>query len=353
METKDKLFDTSLESVEYAMLLETEAQTLNWDWLCRTYVQWHAIAFLLSELCVRTKGEAVSRAWRALEATVKRGRLPLNGNSSYYTGQQGYLWKPLAKLLAKAKAARERETTLEQAYQAIRSGQHLNINFPWKKPNKLLPLPTDQPSSDSMDRFSRPFISKLGGMPVPSFPTRQIGSPKRCLESLDTSRPITRVVGEDVEQSQWVQSGMYADSSSLGHQFQHLSTFGLDHVIFDVTDEQDYAFLNITPLAQEQLHSTEATQSSHETYFQPTMNGASPMDGVYTATQLSIGNVKVYDLTTLETMSGKSNDSSMLGGSTIDWQCWDDMVYRYGHGGHAVNNTDITGTVPLHPIHFL
>src|SRR4051812_49305435 len=57
-ETKDKLFITSLENIEYSMLLETEARTMKWGWLFRTYVQWHAIAFLLSELCVRTKGEA-------------------------------------------------------------------------------------------------------------------------------------------------------------------------------------------------------------------------------------------------------------------------------------------------------
>ncbi|EDU43367.1 conserved hypothetical protein [Pyrenophora tritici-repentis Pt-1C-BFP] len=51
-ETKDKLFITSLENVEYSLLLETEARTMKWGWLFRTYIQWHAIAFLLSELCL-------------------------------------------------------------------------------------------------------------------------------------------------------------------------------------------------------------------------------------------------------------------------------------------------------------
>jgi hypothetical protein len=86
-ETKDKLFITSLENVEYSILLETEARTMKWGWLFRTYVQWHAIAFLLSELCVRTKGEAVERAWRALEATAGRWWFPLNDASPLRKGQ--------------------------------------------------------------------------------------------------------------------------------------------------------------------------------------------------------------------------------------------------------------------------
>src|SRR5690349_18440693 len=91
-ETKDKLFITSLENIEYSILLETEARTMKWGWLFRTYVQWHAIAFLLSELCVRTKGEAVERAWRALETTAGCWWFPLNDGSPHRKGQQGCLW---------------------------------------------------------------------------------------------------------------------------------------------------------------------------------------------------------------------------------------------------------------------
>ncbi|KAK0665003.1 Bikaverin cluster transcription factor bik5 [Lasiodiplodia hormozganensis] len=108
-ETKDKLFVTSLENVEYSILLETEERTQKWGWLFRTYVQWHAIAFLLSELCHRTEGELVARAWRAVEATAARRWNDLSNDQ-----KKGCLWRPLRKLVARARAAREAQLAREQ-----------------------------------------------------------------------------------------------------------------------------------------------------------------------------------------------------------------------------------------------
>ncbi|EMC99905.1 hypothetical protein BAUCODRAFT_63686, partial [Baudoinia panamericana UAMH 10762] len=102
-ETKDKLFITSLENIEYALLLETETRTMKWGWLFRTYMQWHALAFILSELCCRTTGELADRAWTAIEKT-RDGRWgrPFDG------ARASQLWRPLRKLYRKAKDARQR-----------------------------------------------------------------------------------------------------------------------------------------------------------------------------------------------------------------------------------------------------
>lgn len=103
-EIKDKLFITSLENIEYSLLLETEARTMKWGWLFRTYMQWHALAYILSELCHRTRGDLVERAWIAVEKT-RDGRWDECSNA----GQQnrsGHLWRPLFKLITKAQAAR-------------------------------------------------------------------------------------------------------------------------------------------------------------------------------------------------------------------------------------------------------
>ncbi|KAK4984755.1 hypothetical protein LTR66_008389 [Elasticomyces elasticus] len=100
-ETKDKLFITSLENIEYSILLETESRTIKWGWLFKTYMQWHALAFLLSELCHRTTGDIVERAWQAVDKTREGRWGEVAGDS-----RSGHLWKPLRKLLAKAKAAR-------------------------------------------------------------------------------------------------------------------------------------------------------------------------------------------------------------------------------------------------------
>lgn len=101
-EVKQKLFITSLENMEYSVLLETEARTKHWGWLFRTYIQWHALAFTLSELCHRTTGDLVDRSWIAVEKTCS-GRLTGNAPEENNTG---HLWRPLKKLYRKAKSAR-------------------------------------------------------------------------------------------------------------------------------------------------------------------------------------------------------------------------------------------------------
>lgn len=103
-ETKEKLFITSLENIEYSLLLETESRTMKWGWLFKTYMQWHALAFILSELCDRTTGDLVDRAWNAVEKT-RDGRWGMNISEN---SRAGHLWRPLKKLYRKAKEARER-----------------------------------------------------------------------------------------------------------------------------------------------------------------------------------------------------------------------------------------------------
>ncbi|RAL67986.1 hypothetical protein DID88_008710 [Monilinia fructigena] len=66
--TKDRLLKSSIEVIEYSRILETEASTKKWGWLFRTYVQWHAIAFILGELSVRKNSLLVERAWQAIDS---------------------------------------------------------------------------------------------------------------------------------------------------------------------------------------------------------------------------------------------------------------------------------------------
>ena len=101
-EVKDRLFHTSVEVIEFSRLLETDRSTLKWGWLFRTYVQWHALAFVLSELCFRTTGPAVEKAWAVIESALADEETHISSN------QRGMLWKPLRKLLIKAKAGRKK-----------------------------------------------------------------------------------------------------------------------------------------------------------------------------------------------------------------------------------------------------
>ncbi|KAJ8109389.1 hypothetical protein OPT61_g7497 [Boeremia exigua] len=353
-ETKDKLFITSLENVEYSILLETEARTMKWGWLFRTYVQWHAIAFLLSELCVRTKGQAVERAWRALEATAGRWWFPLNDASPDRKGQQGCLWRPLRKLLAKARAAREREIKLEQASQAVRNGQHLGGDFPWIAPNTLNPIKIDEPSPEDLDKLLRPVAPKLGEVPMYTTPPSWHGSPI----SLNTNNPVNGLAGEDYGQARKSQSngssGPRSQTTSPGQQFNSLTGFGLDNVILDVMEGQGYTALNNVSDAQSPPNSMQTTQAGFPTAVQPVMaSGANLMTGIYAPGMQYFETMDFGNMASAETLNDSSNDSPIMDGGNMDWQVFDDMVNQYGFDGQVAASANVTGTGHMGLMHFL
>ncbi|KAI5458078.1 hypothetical protein BGZ63DRAFT_416526 [Mariannaea sp. PMI_226] len=69
-------------------------------WWTGTYVQWHPLAVALAELCVQTEGELVDRAWDVVDRNFPGSRDNIADSS------RGALWRPIKKLLKKAKAAR-------------------------------------------------------------------------------------------------------------------------------------------------------------------------------------------------------------------------------------------------------
>lgn len=105
-ETKDRLFRTSVDIIQWSNVLESEASTKKWGWLFRTYVQWHAVVFVLSQLCIRTRGPEVDRAWQVINEVISGFDMRLSAQ------KRGMLWKPMRKLMARAQAVRARE--LEQ-----------------------------------------------------------------------------------------------------------------------------------------------------------------------------------------------------------------------------------------------
>ncbi|KAJ5614104.1 C6 transcription factor [Penicillium herquei] len=61
--TNDELFHMAVEIVKFASLIQKNEATAQWAWLCKTYKQRHAVAFILSELCVRPISPETNQAW--------------------------------------------------------------------------------------------------------------------------------------------------------------------------------------------------------------------------------------------------------------------------------------------------
>jgi len=114
--------------------------------------QWHAIAFILSELCVRTTGPDVERAWKTIE-------LATSEQSDEFTKLAAHLWKPLRKLKAKAKNQREQSVASESAAQAehVPHGESqtlMNMDLGVNNLYTAGQMPGFDPSTASQDQFS-------------------------------------------------------------------------------------------------------------------------------------------------------------------------------------------------------
>jgi hypothetical protein len=364
-ETKDKLFITSLENIEYSMLLETEARTMKWGWLFRTYVQWHAIAFLLSELCVRTKGEAVDRAWHALETSAGRWWFPLGNNSSHRKGKVGCLWKPLRKLMAKAQNARQKELALERASQALKTGGPFFTDFS-QLTDQLNRQDRNQPDPENLDRMLRPAAPKLGEMPVAQPPTwtssPQSGQSEYSFsaDTPDSSRRATH------DRNSISGATAKADANALDT-FNALSEHGYDYLMGDImnglsvdglpennTATAPTAFSTSNPL-MDPRPTTSLAENGQPNMFNPSpllqQNEAAAGFAAFPQTQ-SPRMMTNGSLNNSPQGNSRSNsDSPLLDGANMDWAVWDDLVNQYGME-NPQQMTTANGTGHLGMVHW-
>ncbi|KAK8166548.1 fungal-specific transcription factor domain-containing protein [Phyllosticta citrichinensis] len=296
-ETRDKLFVTSLENVEYALLLETEARTEKWGWLFRTYVQWHAIAFLLSELCVRTKGEVVDRAWRAVEATAARRWQDLTLDQ-----KKGCIWRPLRKLVSRARAAREAE--LQREREEILRAQL----------NSYPSLASQGPLG--LDLFAQYARSRNNGVPMANANTSALQNGTPTLDQIDRGRRVSDLVRQNSlrqqqeEQQQQEQGGL--DMLSTMPQTSpnlHLQTQGTD-VNMDQAD-----WLTKDPV-------------SNPAPFDPLVNFISDNTSPAIPPSHKPSLARTDSSNQNKTLSSATSPS--LGDDPMNWASWDDLVNQYG-----------------------
>jgi hypothetical protein len=100
--TRESLFLTAIEVLEFGRLLEADPKTAKWGWLFRTNMQWHGVAFVLSEVCVRPICPVTDRAWNAVSSLYSEWAVQA-------THKKGMLWRPLAALMKRAAATRSKQ----------------------------------------------------------------------------------------------------------------------------------------------------------------------------------------------------------------------------------------------------
>lgn len=96
--TRDQLFTISIKVLELSSELLTSPALAQWTWHSKTHVQWHAVAFVLSEICSRPPSLDCDHAWEYAQTVYNRWEMKEN---------KGNLWRPIKQLMAKAQYIRE------------------------------------------------------------------------------------------------------------------------------------------------------------------------------------------------------------------------------------------------------
>ncbi|KAL6922702.1 hypothetical protein FSST1_006728 [Fusarium sambucinum] len=102
--TRDLLFSTSTEVLELSSFLLDNSRISKWTWHSKTHIQWHAAIFVLSEICTRPSSAICDRAWKCVSIVHNRWNVK-------ESGKRGNLWRPIKRLMAKARYVREMQQT--------------------------------------------------------------------------------------------------------------------------------------------------------------------------------------------------------------------------------------------------
>ena len=95
----------SVDVLERFHQLATDPAVSQFRWLSQTYVQWHALAVTIAELCVETEGPMVERAWVVVEPSFQQAAQHVADSD------RGMLWRPIKKLMSRAREIRQKYLT--------------------------------------------------------------------------------------------------------------------------------------------------------------------------------------------------------------------------------------------------
>lgn len=101
--SRDELFVMSISILEGSQFLENAPELEPWAWVSRKYVQWHPLAYVLTELNSpsRQPGALVDRAWRVIDSLYRDS----TERSADRTNES--IAVPIEKLLFRARRKRE------------------------------------------------------------------------------------------------------------------------------------------------------------------------------------------------------------------------------------------------------
>lgn len=119
----------SVDVVERIHQLQTDPAASQFRWLSQTYVQWHALAVTIAELCVETEGPMVEKAWAVVEPAFQQMAQHVADSD------RGMLWRPIKKLMGRARGVRQKYLSSRLAMTTLSSSAAVSNTNEQKDPS--------------------------------------------------------------------------------------------------------------------------------------------------------------------------------------------------------------------------
>ena len=130
-----EILHISVEIMEKAMKFSMDESLKPFIWISRIWVQWHALAIMIAELCVQVEGPAVERAWSIVNVAYDQVSRLISDS------EKGRLFRPIKKLMQKATTVRGMHLA---KYKTVQATQNLD------EPNQMGTLTDFAPSSEAI-----------------------------------------------------------------------------------------------------------------------------------------------------------------------------------------------------------
>ncbi|CAG8959742.1 hypothetical protein HYFRA_00001648 [Hymenoscyphus fraxineus] len=113
-EIREWLFSSNIEILEISHMLPDGSSKFGWYFKCK-YTQWHAIAYVLNELCHHTLGPVVDRAWAAVDAVLCDSNDGKENMRLAGLTMNKEIWEKVEKLRERARHIRQQAILLTQS----------------------------------------------------------------------------------------------------------------------------------------------------------------------------------------------------------------------------------------------
>ncbi|KAH8899425.1 hypothetical protein GQ53DRAFT_801968 [Thozetella sp. PMI_491] len=213
--SREDMLRTAVAVMELSEASETGPMAERFSWWTDTYVQWHPLVVALVELCTQTQGALPDHAWKVIDRVLPRW------SEKIADTKRGTLWRPIRKLVKKARAAR-----LESQLKGLGLGPDVNYRVMKEGEDGTAKeaVPWQNASTDASQGGSAEGTS----IPPSQGPMDSVGSPMHFL----LQQPM------DWFSVDWIQSVDFGGVSSSADDHQNMDWTTWDEFLADTIEEQ-------------------------------------------------------------------------------------------------------------------